>query len=227
MGKHEISYVRVERDLYPTPRWVTEALLAHINLNRLMIWEPAAGKGDIVKVLRDSGARVVTSDIADYGFFLDALIDFTSGQVPPAPFTAIVTNPPFGHRNTLAETFIVAGLKHLTHGASLLALLLPADFDSANGRRRFFGECPAFTAKIQLTRRAVWFPRTDGVRAAPKENHAWYVWEPSRLRVKRPNPEAPPRPEGGLVLKKSTPPAIDLQEIFWARPLGQVTPGTT
>src|SRR5262249_23104392 len=37
----------------------------------------------------------------------------------------------------------------------------------------------------------------------------------------------PPRPEGGLVLKKSTPPAIDLQEIFWARPLGQVTPGTT
>jgi hypothetical protein len=36
-----------------------------------------------------------------------------------------------------------------------------------------------------------------------------------------------PRPEGGLVLKKSTPPAIDLQEIFWARPLGQVTPGTT
>ena len=33
MGKHEASYARVERDLYPTREtWVTEALLAHIEM---------------------------------------------------------------------------------------------------------------------------------------------------------------------------------------------------
>jgi hypothetical protein len=32
MGKHEIGYARVERDLYPTPAWITEALLVHVEL---------------------------------------------------------------------------------------------------------------------------------------------------------------------------------------------------
>jgi hypothetical protein len=187
MGKHETSYARVARDLYPTQeRWVTEALLVHVQLVGVTVWEPAAGRGDLVTVLRDSGARVVASDIADHGFPLDALIDFTTGQVPPAPFASIVTNPPGGPRNTLAERFIETGLKHLAHGVSLLALLLPVDFDSAGRRRRFFADCPWFAAKIVLTRRIVWFPRTDGVRAAPKENHAWFVWQRMLLRTRTP-----------------------------------------
>jgi hypothetical protein len=185
MGKHEIGYARVERDLYPTPAWVTKALLAHVELAGLTVWEPAAGKGDIVKVLRDSGARVVTSDIVDYGFSLDAILDFTTGQLPPPPFTAIVTNPPGGLRNSLAERFVETGLKHLARGVGLLALLLPNDFDSAGRRRAFFADCRWFTAKITLTQRAVWFPRNDGMRAAPKENHAWFIWEHSRLHEKR------------------------------------------
>jgi hypothetical protein len=186
MGKHEISYARVERDLYPTPRWITEALLVHVDLTRVTVWEPAAGRGDMVTALRDSSIRVVASDIADHGFSLDAKIDFTTGQVPPAPFQAIITNPPGGTRNTLAERFIEIGLKHLTHGASLLALLLPLDFDSAGRRRRFFAECPWFIGKIVLTRRAVWFERSDGVRAAPKENHAWFLWQWTALKTRTP-----------------------------------------
>jgi hypothetical protein len=40
---------------------------------------------------------------------------------------------------------------------------------------------------------------------------------------------APPRPEGGLVLKKSTPPAIAICKRLFrgSRPLGEVTPNTT
>jgi len=186
MGKHEAGYARVARDLYPTrERWVIEALLAHIQLAGV-IWEPAAGRGDLVTVLRDSGARVVASDITNHGFPLDTMLDFTTGQVPPAPFEIIVTNPPGGPRNTTAEAFIATGLKHLTHGVSLLALLLPVDFDSAGGRRRLFADCPWFAAKIVLTRRLVWFPRTDGVRAAPKENHAWFVWQRTALKTRTP-----------------------------------------
>jgi hypothetical protein len=187
MGKHETSYARVARDLYPTSEsWVVEALLAHVQLAGVTVWEPAAGRGDLVTVLRDCGTRVVTSDVADYGFPLDATIDFVSGQVPPAPFQVIVTNPPGGPRNTLAEKFIETGLRHIAHGVSLLALLLPADFDSASRRRQFFAECPAFAAKIVLTRRIVWFERTDGVRAAPKENHAWFVWQRTALKTRTP-----------------------------------------
>jgi len=185
MGKHETGYARVARDFYPTQeRWVTEALLAHVQLAGVTVWEPAAGEGDLATVLRDSDARVVTSDIADYGFPLDARIDFTTGQVPPAPFQVIITNPPGGPRNTTAEAFIETGLKHLSHGVSLLALLLPVDFDSAGRRRRFFADCPAFAAKIVLTRRIVWFPRSDGIRAAPKENHAWFIWQRTLLKTR-------------------------------------------
>ena len=187
MGKHETSYARVARDLYPTREaWVVEALLAQVQLAGVTVWEPAAGGGDLVTALRDSGARVVASDVADYGFPLDARIDFTTGQLPSAPFASIVTNPPGGPRNTLAEGFIETGLKHLTRGVSLLALLLPVDFDSAGKRRAFFADCPSFAAKIVLTRRIVWFPRSDGIRAAPKENHAWFVWQRTLLRTRTP-----------------------------------------
>ena len=187
MGKHGNEYARVERDLYPTQEaWVTEALLAHVDLNGLAVWEPAAGRGDMASVLRDSGCHVITTDIVGHGFPLTAAMDFTTGQIPPAAFSAIVTNPPGGPRNTLAEGFIETGLKHLTRGVSLLALLLPVDFDSAGRRRQWFTDCPWFAAKIVLTRRIVWFARSDGIRAAPKENHAWFVWERTLLRTRTP-----------------------------------------
>jgi hypothetical protein len=104
-----------------------------------------------------------------------------------ARFDAIITNPPQGPRNSLAEAFVAAGLRHIGRGG-LLALLLPSDFDSAARRRPLFHGCPWFTAKIVLTRRIVWFERADGVREAPKENHAWFLWQRTPLRV-----PAPPR----------------------------------
>src|SRR5262249_23546724 len=53
-------------------------------------------------------------------------------------------------------------------------------------RRRFFADCPHFRAKIALTKRIVWFVRPDGKREAPKENHAWFIWERTALRVRGP-----------------------------------------
>jgi hypothetical protein len=181
VGKHETSYARVERDLYPTrERWVTEALLAHVDLAGRNVWEPAAGQGDMAEVLKASGADVYCSDIAAYDYPLDAICDFTCAAAPRR-FDAIVTNPPGGPRNTTAEAFVAAGLRHIA-GGGLLALLLPADFDAAGRRRSLFADCPHFRAKIVLTRRIVWFPREDGIREAPKENHAWFIWERTLLR---------------------------------------------
>jgi hypothetical protein len=181
MGKHEIGFARVERDFYPTPRWVTEALLTHVDLTGLIVWEPATGKGDVAEVLKASGAaRVHCTDIASYTYALDGLQDFTIIQ--PAPrVDAIITNPPQGPRNIMAEAFIAAGLYYIQQGG-LLALLLSADFDSAARRRGLFADCPFFAVKLALTRRIVWFERHDGVREAPKENHAWFLWQRPGLK---------------------------------------------
>jgi hypothetical protein len=181
MGKHETSYARIARDLYPTrERWVTEALLAYVDLAGRAVWEPAAGKGDMAEVLKAAGAHVFCSDICEHGYPLNTVGDFTLIEVGRR-FDAIVTNPPGGPRNGLAERFVETGLQHIAYGG-LLALLLPADFDAASRRRPLFADCPAFRAKIILTRRIVWFMRPDGKREAPKENHAWFIWEWTMLR---------------------------------------------
>jgi hypothetical protein len=52
-------------------------------------------------------------------------------------------------------------------------------------RARYFGDCPEFVGKIVLRERIVWFQRSDGIREAPKENSAWFLWERSPLRIRR------------------------------------------
>jgi hypothetical protein len=189
MGKHETGYPRVDKDFYPTPDWVIGTLAEHVYLTGLTVWDPACGDGRMAEALRQAGcAHVQTSDIVGYGNGQDEVLDFLSTREPKrSRFDLLVTNPPFGPRGTLAVAFIEAGLKRIRQRGGMLALLLPVDFDSAKSRARYFGDCPEFTAKIVLRRRIVWFQRNDGITEAPKENHAWYIWEPrSLLRVRRP-----------------------------------------
>jgi hypothetical protein len=188
MGKHG-SYPRVERDLFPTPAWVVNALAEHVDLRGLTVWEPACGDGRMGEALRSAGCAVVhMSDIADYGNGQDEVLDFLSAQAPKLGWLPdlICTNPAYGRGGKIATAFVEAGLKRLSPGG-MLTLLLSCDFDSAKTRARYFGDCPHYVAKIVLTKRIVWFERADGVREAPKENHAWFLWQRSLLRV-RPAP---------------------------------------
>jgi hypothetical protein len=175
MGKHETGYVRVERDLYPTPPWVTTALTEIVNVAGKHIWEPACGDGRMSEALIAAGARVCSTDIADHGYArFDELFDFTAPDRYSSSFDGIVTNPPFGPRGSLAEVFIEAGI--LRMGAGFLALLLPADFDSAKTREPLFGGCLRFAGKIVLTRRVKWFEHPTKPNRQPKENSAWFLW---------------------------------------------------
>ena len=63
MGKHETGYVRVERDFYPTPAWVTATLLDLIDITSKHIWEPACGDGRMAEPVKAAGARVFSTDI--------------------------------------------------------------------------------------------------------------------------------------------------------------------
>ena len=189
MGKHGTEYARVERDLYPTPAWVVDALAEHVGLVGLRVWEPACGDGRMAEALRRAGAaHVHTSDIADYGNGQDEVLDFLSAQAPKLEWLPdlICTNPAYGRGGKIATAFVEAGLKRLRPGG-LLALLLPCDFHCAKTRARHFGDCPQYVAQIVLRRRIAWFKRNDGKREAPKENHAWFLWQRSLLRV-RPAP---------------------------------------
>ena len=178
MGKHG-GCARVERDYYPTPDWVTEALAERIKLAGLRVWEPACGDGRMAEALKAAGAVVHATDIEDrsYSKFAGKL-DFLSVMNGKLPFdyNAIITNPPYGARNKLAEKFVEVGLQRVAAGG-LLALLLPNDFDSALTRRHLFADCRDFTGKIVLTKRIVWFEPPSGERAGPKENHSWFIWQ--------------------------------------------------
>ena len=182
MGKHETGYARQDRDFYPTPPWLIEALAEHVDLRGKHILECACGDGRMTRALEAAGAYVTAFDIADYGY--GGVRDFLLDEFPQQ-FDGTITNPPYGPRGKTAEAFIETGLRRLGNG--FLALLLPADFDSAVTRRRLFNECPAFTAKIILTRRVKWFENPANPKITPKENSAWFLWEGGAvLRVRRP-----------------------------------------
>jgi hypothetical protein len=187
MGKHERSYKRVERDLYPTPAWVIAALAEYVELHGTTAWEFACGDGRMTEALRAAGCtHVYASDIVDRGNGQDEVLDFLSAQIPKlVDFNLLVTNPPFGKGGRLATAFIEAGLRRLPIGGTL-ALLLPCDFDSGKTRSQFFGNCSDFVGKIVLRRRIKWFEHPGKATVTPKENSAWFLWSHSPLRIRRP-----------------------------------------
>jgi hypothetical protein len=187
MGKHETGFERADRDLYPTPAWAVAALAEHLELAGKSVWECAAGTGKMAEALKAAGAaRVYCTDVIDRGYPLDGLFDFTGGGNPPAlpPVDLIVTNPPYGRGNRVAVNFIESGRRQIADRGTL-ALLLPVDFDSAKTRSHLFRDDQYFTGKLVLTRRIVWFERSDGEKEAPKENHAWFIWSTPVLRTRR------------------------------------------
>jgi hypothetical protein len=81
-----------EARLYCTPPHITKALLKR-EFFPGSISEPAAGRGDIVRVLRECGyPDVHTSDITDWGFRPCEIENFLTSR---HRFYCIVTNPPF------------------------------------------------------------------------------------------------------------------------------------
>src|SRR6516162_3770133 len=93
-------------DSYPTPQIAVESLLnAEPDVLNTMtrVWEPAAGDGNIVQVLRDNGIPVIASDIERYSFDLHFTGDFLQRERAPADCKCVVTNPPYKLAAQFAE----------------------------------------------------------------------------------------------------------------------------
>jgi hypothetical protein len=171
MAQRNSGYERKPSEFYETPAWVTEAVVPYLRGGP--IWEPAAGGGTMLKVLR---TRFLSfgSDIepAAHGIHeLDFLAADTRACTPKS-CGAIVTNPPY----SMAPEFCRHALKMMGPVAGQVAMLLRVDFDSGKTRRDLFQDNPAWAKKIVLLDRIEWFEPEPG-KGGPSENHAWYLWD--------------------------------------------------
>jgi hypothetical protein len=169
-GSRRASLAERGDDLYETPRVVTEALLKVERLDH-RIWEPAAGKGAIVDVLRGAGHDVVATDLVDYGIpGQQSGRDFLLERRAPDGIECIVTNPPY----KLADEFVVRALDLCPRAIMLLRL---AFLESI---RRTPILDSGHLARVHLFKRRCPMMHRDGW-TGPKVTSAmafaWFVWD--------------------------------------------------
>lgn len=182
---HISGYNRVDHDFYPTPSWVTQALLKHVTL-RGPVWEPCCGDGAMAGVIAQAGHQVVATDLVDHGFG-QAGIDFFHCQEFPAGCGAMVTNPPYGDGGVMQRSSQVsrAMLGFVRHALTLagrsngqLALLVRFQWMAGKRASDLITAGPLDTV-VTLTRRIRWFdygPQTNN----GQHHHAWLFWDYQR-----------------------------------------------
>jgi hypothetical protein len=146
-------------DLYETPPVATRALLQVEPLPH-RLWEPAAGRGAIVDVLRAAGHQVIGSDLNDYGrpdFF--ARRDFLLERKVPDGCEAIVTK----HALDLAPRVVML----------LRLMFLESERRTPILKGRGLARVHLFRRRLPMMHRDGW----QGPRASNAIQFAWFVWD--------------------------------------------------
>jgi hypothetical protein len=159
------------RDLYETPAVAVQALLKVEKLPR-QIWEPAAGRNAIARVLRDAGHHVVTTDITQGVDFLRCWGSYRRN--------GIVTNPPY----QFAALFAAHAIKLCPYVAMLMRLgfLEAGNPRSAAGRARLFCLDEVPPARVYIFRQRLPMMHRDGWkgrRATSAMAFCWIIWDRS------------------------------------------------
>jgi hypothetical protein len=179
MLKRQSDFERQDRDFYPTPAWVTEALLLHWVRRPSGIWEPCCGDGSMARVLVAHGHDVVATDLEDRGYG-EGGRDFLLEDRLPDGVTAIVTNPPYGRRGEkMLIKFIEHGLELLRPVGGTLVLLVPVQWAAGQEASELCQPTkPEHVATVVLADRINWI----GIPAKNRgnHNHCWLVWDMSR-----------------------------------------------
>jgi hypothetical protein len=160
-------------DLYGTPARAVPPLLKAEQLPRL-IWEPAAGRGNIAKELRAAKHEVITSDIVSYDYPLDFVQDFFTVTAMPAGCRCILSNPPF----QWAEQFVA----HALELAPIVVLLLRLAFMESERRcaileGRGLARIHVFRKRLPMMHRDGW----DGRKANSGMAFGWCVWDANHV----------------------------------------------
>jgi len=160
LSQRHSEYKRMPDELYETPPWVTRCIVPWLkHYGVLCVWEPAPGSRKMVNELKRNGFDVSYHAKQDF---------LTAASAWCRDIDAICTNPPYGKGGKLAEQFI----EHALTLSDSVAMLLRVDFDSGKTRQHLFGSNSAFSHKIVLLDRIMWFEGSVG----PSTNHAWFCW---------------------------------------------------
>lgn len=175
-GRHEAAS---SLDDFPTPPWAVRALCEWLGpqscdgcgkpMALATCREPAAGRGHMVRTLRDSFGHVEASDVFDYGAGEGiAEVDYLARwDWPWVDWT--ITNPPF----RLAADFARVALATSTDGVALLVRL---QFLEGLARlEELFGPHPPF-AILQFAERVPMFRGRLDRGGSTATAYCWVVW---------------------------------------------------
>jgi len=169
------SKERVRADFYPTPGWAVEALLQRENFVG-SCWEPACGKGDISKVLMNSGYDVYSTDLLDYGFGIpdvDFLNENSMFSETHKKVDNIITNPPFN----IAIEFINTSKRFAD---DKIAMFLKTTFLEGVERQIMWKDKQFPFKKMYQFSRRVSFGKEDKThKNGGMMAFAWFVWDKS------------------------------------------------
>jgi hypothetical protein len=87
------GYAHEADDWYVEPPWIVDALL-HMETFDGLIWDPAAGAGNIPKRCHVLGLEAVGTDLHDRGFGTP-FVDFLGTKNAACGAQSIISNPPF------------------------------------------------------------------------------------------------------------------------------------
>lgn len=175
-GTRAMSGARKEKpknDFYPTPAATTHALFRSEGKFKPFsgrVWEPAAGKGDMLNVIREYCPDAIGTDLIDYGAGLKTGVDFLLEQ--NGGHDSIITNPPY----SLAEEFIHKALELTAPDGRVCMLLRMAFLEGQRRRKSLFEKTPLARIWVFSGRQALW---RDGIVG---ENggtifYGWFVWD--------------------------------------------------
>lgn len=190
-GFHDSRFERNDLDFYPTPAWVTRALLRHVTF-RGKIWEPCCGTGAMSDVLIQQGYETISTDIAERGYGTPG-VDFLQCSSVPTGCQSIVTNPPYGvtSANSKPEKSAASLLSFVDHAINLtasidgqLALLVRLQWIAGRRAAELMSEA-RFAAVITLTKRIQWFEKGEDTKTA-QHHHAWVVFDQHHPKGKPP-----------------------------------------
>ena len=150
---------KVSSDDFQTPAHAINPLLPYLNQSK-MIWECAAGKGNIVKAFRDLGYRCKGSDIR---FEQKDFLNVKSWGVPPCDY--IITNPPYSLKNAfLAQCYNLR---------KPFALLLPLTTFETPKRQALFRE---HGVEVIFLPKRINFETPSGQGSGSWFATAWFTW---------------------------------------------------
>jgi hypothetical protein len=186
---HVSGYERQSGDFYPTPDWVTEALLRHVTL-RGPVWEPCCGDGAVARVMERAKLKVTATDLVDRGFGR-AGVNFFECSAFPESCRALVTNPPYGDTGLGGKStsgmqkFVRHALDLTARANGQLALLVRFQWIAGKRASALISSGP-LSRVVVLTKRIQWFDMGEHTKTG-QHHHAWLFWDCSHGRLLPPS----------------------------------------